>query len=109
MYCGNNRRSLAIRRDGKVIGTRYQCFQRGVGIGLNLPYDPNYATRYVPIDDRKIYCGKKDRLPKGYDIMGNSSMCIRKGVGVGLSLKAKRHRKNTPPRGGSPDPKKRKR
>lgn len=98
MYCGNNARSLEIRKQGKKIGTRYTCFRRGVGIGLGLPYDPSYATRYVPIDKRKVYCGKSDKLPQGYDMMGNNPMCMRKGVGVGRSLKAKKHRKNTPPK-----------
>jgi hypothetical protein len=85
-YCGNN-------RIGHVnLGTRYECFKRGVGIGLHLPYDPSYALGYVPIDTRKIYCGIALRLPRHYHIMGNSTMCLQKGVGVGKSIKARRRR-----------------
>ncbi len=92
LYCGNNARNPDVRSGKKQIGSRYECFRRGVGIGLGLPYDPNFSARFVPIDKRKIYCGKQDELPNGYDIMGNSSLCMRKGVGVGRSIKAKRQR-----------------
>jgi hypothetical protein len=96
MYCGNNRRNLDVLSGKKVIGDRYSCLKRGIGIGLNLPYDPSFATRYVPIDKRKIYCGKDEKMPLGYDLVGNNHMCFSKGVGVGRSMKAKKHRKNTP-------------
>jgi len=92
MYCGNNRRHPDLRAGRKVIGNRYDCFRRGVGVGLSLPYDPSYLNRYVPIDPRKIYCGKSDRLPENYHILGSNPMCYTKGVGVGRTLKAKRQR-----------------
>lgn len=88
MYCGNNRNFVGLK-DGMSIGTRYGCFKKGIGVGKNLPYDKNYEKKYRPIDSRKIYCGKDNSLPEGYDIMGNNLMCFHKGVGVGKSLKAK--------------------
>jgi len=42
------------------------------------------ARDYEPIDDRRMYCGKQHRLPRGYDYMGNLAQCLQKGVGVGL-------------------------
>lgn len=93
LYCGNNARSPELRKGGKIIGNRYQCFKKGVGLGLSQPYDPAYASRYVPIDGRRIYCGTANRLPAGYDILGNSPMCLQKGVGVGKVQKAKKIRK----------------
>jgi hypothetical protein len=93
MYCGNNRRHIDVRSGLKVIGNRYDCLKKGVAVGQYLPYDPNFATRFVPIDDRKIYCGKSAVLPAEYDILGNNHICFQKGVGVGKSLKAKSVRK----------------
>ena len=94
IYCGNNHNSLELKR-GKVIGTRYKCFQKGIGVGKYvLPLDPEYAGDYDPIDTRKIYCGNKSRLPPEYHIMGNNGICFRKGVGVGRSLKAKSKKKS---------------
>jgi len=90
MYCGNNRRNLDIQSGAKVIGTRYQCFRKGVGVGLSLPVDPEYTRRFSPIDKRKVYCGKNRRMPDEYDILGKNDMCFRKGVGVGKSIKAKK-------------------
>ena len=71
-------------------GTRYDCFRKGVGIGLSQPVDKSYRDRYSPIDKRKVYCGKARRLPQKYDIMGNLPMCLQKGVGVGKTMKARR-------------------
>jgi hypothetical protein len=95
IYCGNNRASLELRKKGTKIGNRYDCFRKGVGVGLNLDYDPTYSTRFVPIDARKIYCGKLTRLPEGYHIMGNNPICLQKGIGVGKTLKAKKPKKTT--------------
>jgi hypothetical protein len=79
-------------KNGKVvIGNRYKCFKNGIGIGLNLPFDKNYLVKYVPIDKRKIYCGKENMLPVGYDLLGSNYMCHTKGIGVGKALKAKKH------------------
>jgi len=100
IYCGNNMNSPELGRrrrngkGGKVIGTKYGCFKKGIGVGLYvLPLDPEYSGDYQPIDTRKIYCGTKERLPNGYQIMGNNGLCFRKGVGVGRNLKAKRKSK----------------
>lgn len=69
-------------RDGQRIGTRYACFKKGVGVGSRMPRPEE--RDYEPIDERRVYCGKKNRLPNGYDYMGNLVQCLQKGVGVGL-------------------------
>ena len=93
MYCGNNRRDPKVRSRRQVIGTRYGCLKKGIGVGLSLPYDPEYTNRFVPVDTRKIYCGDSAELPEGYDLLGSNSMCYHKGVGVGKALKAKDQRR----------------
>lgn len=92
IYCGNNRNNPDLVSGRKRLGTRYECFRKGVGVGRNLPYDKAYSTPYIPIDDFKVYCGKKTRLPPGYDRMGSASQCLHKGIGVGKSLRAKKRR-----------------
>jgi hypothetical protein len=94
MYCGNNRRSSSLRNGTKVIGTRYKCFQAGIGVGLNLPYDKEYTAKHVPIQNLRVYCGNEKKLPVGYDVMGTLPMCMVKGVGVGKSIKAKKVQKS---------------
>ena len=88
MYCGNNQNNSDLLNGTKVLGTRYQCFQKGVGLGLNMPPDPEYIGEYIPIDDFKIYCGTAEALPEGYDRLGSSSQCLAKGVGRGKSMRA---------------------
>lgn len=83
MYCGNNRRDPRVVNGTLVIGNRYQCLQKGVGKGLTLP--PN-TGEYEPIFVEKIYCGKKNSLPRGYDRFGSNSQCFQKGVGVGKRI-----------------------
>jgi hypothetical protein len=90
MYCGNNRRDRSVVEGKKVIGTRYKCFRQGIGVGLNLPYDPNYNQEYEPIDGRRIYCGQEEKLPAGYDMMGSNHTCLQHGVGVGRKIKARK-------------------
>jgi hypothetical protein len=88
MYCGNNKFAPGLM-DGTVrLGNRYDCFRRGVGIGLNLPVDPSFRRQYEPIDKERVYCGKKTRRPQGYTRTGNLPQCQAKGVGVGKRLKA---------------------
>jgi len=82
MYCGNNRLDPAVVRDGQRLGTRYECFRKGVGVGSRMP-EPEERD-YEPIDARRVYCGKSRRLPPGYAYMGNLAQCLQKGVGVGL-------------------------
>jgi hypothetical protein len=83
LYCGNNLNYPPLQTNNAVIGSRYDCFQKGVGIGLGQPLDPNYAVDYRPIDNRKIYCGKRNTLLPNYNYIGNSPQCLQKGVGVG--------------------------
>lgn len=98
IYCGNNRNAPDVVVGEKKIGTRYACFRRGVGIGKNLPFDPAFAVPYDPIDRFKVYCGKKNRLPPGYDKLGSLPECMRKGVGVGKALRAKEKRRRKKPK-----------
>jgi len=73
-----------------VIGSRYLCLKNGIGVGLSLPYDPDYEDEYEPIDDRKYYCGDKSpghSPPEGYDAIGSNAICHRIGVGAGKRLK----------------------
>lgn len=60
MYCGNNRNSKQVK-NGNKIGSRYECLKKGIGVGMNLPLDLDYLDEYIPIDSRKIYCGKAPR------------------------------------------------
>ena len=94
MYCGNNRNDPDVVVGAKVLGTRYACFKKGIGIGLHLPFDPAYAVPYRPVDRARIYCGTENRTPIGYTRRGSPSLCLRKGVGVGKSIRAKRPRKS---------------
>ena len=88
IYCGNNSRDVQLLSGNQVIGTRNGCLRKGIGKGLHLPYDSKYAGDYLPIDNRKIYCGNENILPTGYDIMGNLPQCLQKGIGIGKMQKA---------------------
>ena len=88
IYCGNNAQDTDLVAGRKRLGTRLECFRRGIGVGLHLPLDRKYAGRYVPIDTRKIYCGMAPRLPQGYHRYGNLPGCLQKGVAVGKTKKA---------------------
>ena len=90
IYCGNNSLSKELTSKKKRRGTRFECFRKGVGLGLAQPLDKSYLSKYKAIDKRKMYCGKARSLPDGYSIMGSSSMCLQHGVGIGKKLKAKR-------------------
>ena len=93
LYCGNNRLNPDVVSGRKRIGTRYQCFKKGIGVGMNLPFDPLYAMPYAPIDRSRIYCGKERRIPRGYTRMGSPATCLRKGVGVGKKINADKRKK----------------
>ena len=88
IYCGNNGAEPSLLSGEQILGTRYTCMQKGIGRGLHLPYDSKYTGAYVPIDNRKIYCGNKDILPTGYDFFGTLPHCIQKGVGIGKKIRA---------------------
>lgn len=90
MYCGNNRLHPDLLDGTKRLGTRKECLDRGVRVGLSLPPERSYAGRYEPIDNTKIYCGNSSRLPDGYDRFGAVFECHRIGVGRGKNIKSKR-------------------
>ena len=94
IYCGNNSKNLDILNGKKVIGTRYQCLKKGIGKGLRLPLDKNYLGEYESIDDRRMYCGNQNKLPKEYDYMGNLSQCLQKGIGIGKTKKSLQYNPN---------------
>lgn len=85
IYCGNNLNDPKLKSRTHNIGTNYQCLRKGIGVGINLPYDPAYSRPYRPIDNRKFYCGKSRRLPSrsGYFAIGSPSKCLQKGIGIG--------------------------
>ena len=93
MYCGNNLRNKKLLDGTYILGTRYECFRKGVGKGLSLPIDYD-NDEYEPIDNEKIYCGKSEMLPEKYDRMGNLPACFTKGIGVGLKLARQQDIKN---------------
>ena len=88
IYCGNNGQEPQLLAGNVVLGTRYGCMRKGIGHGLNSPYDPKFAGAYIPIDQRQIYCGTQHVLPPGYDSMGSLPQCMQKGVGIGKRQKA---------------------
>jgi hypothetical protein len=88
IYCGNNSLHPDLLNGTKIMGTKYECLKKGIGTGLNAPFDSNYTLPYQAIDDRKIYCGNQAVLPPGYDIMGNAPQCLQKGVGIGKVQRA---------------------
>lgn len=88
IYCGNNAKHPDLRNGTKILGNRYLCLKRGIGIGLNLPLDPSANGPYSPIDKTKYYCGKTTKLPPGYDRFGSLPKCLSVGVGVGKRKKA---------------------
>lgn len=87
IYCGNNTENRNLRNGNLIIGTRSMCLRKGIGKGLNLPYDENSSGPYNPIDQRRIYCGDRNILPNGYDYMGNLPLCLQKGIGIGKHRK----------------------
>lgn len=90
IYCGNNSLHPDLLNGTKRIGSRYECMKKGIGTGLNMPYDEEFNNPYEPIDDTKIFCGDKNILPEGYDRFGNAPQCLQKGVGIGKKIKAER-------------------
>ena len=86
IYCGNNAANTELLSGNSILGTRYECLKKGIGRGMNMPLDPTYGGQYIPIDERKMYCGTKNDLPKDYDYMGNLPHCLQKGVGIGKGL-----------------------
>ena len=91
IYCGNNLLDDDLVSGRKRIGSKYQCFKRGIGVGLNLPFDGKYLLPYEPIHDEKIYCGNNLELPNGYHRNGTQVSCLQKGVAVGKKMNAERN------------------
>ena len=71
-----------------TIGSRHQCFVKGLKNGLGLPIDESFTRPYSPIVAERKYCGKADTLPADYDRMGGLHECYQSGVGVGKRKKA---------------------
>ena len=90
IYCGNQSNFLGLTNGTHILGTNYQCLRKGIGIGLNMPYDHSYSTPYAPIDARKYYCGNNPSIPRGgaYFAIGSPIKCLTVGIGVGKSQKA---------------------
>jgi hypothetical protein len=88
IYCGNNQLEQKLINGQLRLGTRYTCLKKGIGVGLNLPYDEKYQGDYQAIDDTKIYCGNQNNVPDGYDRFGNIAQCLQKGVALGKRQKA---------------------
>lgn len=86
IYCGNNAANTELTSGNSILGTRYSCLKKGIGRGMNMPPDPTYTGPYIPIDNRKMYCGANTQLPDEYDYMGNLPHCLQKGIGVGKKL-----------------------
>jgi len=89
-YCGNNAQDPQLLAGNVVLGTRYGCMRKGIGRGLHLPYDPKFAGAYMPIDQRRYYCGNQPVAPAGYTDLGSLPQCIQKGVGIGKRQLAER-------------------
>jgi hypothetical protein len=88
IYCGNNSQVPQLLAGNMIMGTKYRCMRKGVGKGLHMPYDPNFTGEYMPLDQRRIYCGNQNVLPEGYDSMGNLTQCLQKGIGIGKRQRA---------------------
>jgi hypothetical protein len=49
-------------------------------------------VKCIPRPKYKVYCGKKDALPLGYDRFGERYECLKKGFGVGSVVENKKLR-----------------
>ena len=87
-YCGNNINDIKLLSGTHVLGTNYQCLQKGIGVGMHLPYDDTFSGPYAPVDPRRFYCGNLAVPPAGYFAHGSPSKCLQIGVGIGKSQKA---------------------
>ena len=91
MYCGD---SQYIPPDYDVMGTRFKCLKKGVGIGMNTSdekVEQFLDKRYIP-PTVKLYCGDKPELPHGYGNFGTKTQCLKKGVGIGMSMPMEKRR-----------------
>jgi hypothetical protein len=88
IYCGNNSLHTGLLNGQEILGTRYQCLRKGIGVGSHLPYDPNNLNQFQRLDPRKPYCGNSAVLPGGYNHMGSLKECYTAGVGIGMTQRA---------------------
>lgn len=95
VYCGNNKLDPSLVNGEAVVGSVYECFRKGIGLGKSLPLD---TTEYEPIDNIKIWCGNKP-TPSGYQ-NGDRTRCLMKGVGVGKGIRARENVNNPSPTQG---------
>ena len=86
-YCGNNALYPGLIRGTHYMGTRYDCFRKGIGRGRRLPYDVNYEGPYAPIDLTRVFCGNGAVVPAGYTRLGSSTECIQKGIAIGKRMR----------------------
>lgn len=90
IYCGEYDH---LPDDYTKIGTRKECLQKGIGVGLYMSskerekIKKTIASREA-LPKQKIYCGDKDTVPNGYLRNGNRMECLRRGVGIGVHLPA---------------------
>ena len=95
IFCGADLADPQLITGQKILGTRYKCMQKGIGLGkFILPLDQNLVTKlvnnvpYVPVNRKKYYCGNASILPAGYSDFGDLDGCLRKGVAIGKKLRA---------------------
>ena len=83
-YCGNGAVPARYARRG----TRYECFQTGIGTGKCRINRPPHDPSYVP--QKTIFCGKTNDIntirQKGYQSAGTPYQCLKKGYGVGMYM-----------------------
>jgi hypothetical protein len=94
IYCGNNAKHPDLEDGSRRIGTRSECFRKGLKNGLALPVDELFTKPYEPINKEKKYCGDDEKMPYGFDRPGGLHECYLKGVGTGKRKKAMRPRKS---------------
>lgn len=85
IYCGNNALDPGLIGGDKTEGTPYECFRKGIGVGMNLPPEEG---DYAPLYDSDIFCGKEFKAGqrRRYRRPGYPYECLQKGVGVGKGL-----------------------
>ena len=90
IYCGNTR-IRAVQQGLRPMGTRKSCYKKGIQIGrFVLPPDVEYARAYLPLDNRRIYCGNSNVVPANH-ILGKLPWCLSKGIGKGKRARALQH------------------
>jgi hypothetical protein len=94
IYCGNNKLHPDLENGTRRLGTRSECFRKGLKNGLALPVDELFTKPYEPINKEKKYCGDEEKMPYGFDRLGGLHECYLKGVGTGKRKKAMNSKKS---------------